>query len=662
MVESLSDRGAAWLGRRRAQLVDLAALWAASLLCEWSAMSRELPPQAILCALLIADAIPGRLGPEGERAGRNFTLNLPYYAAVSTAAGLLWTFAFQLPAASLEFIPIWLGLAFFSRVAGPLLWDRLCDFDSRYPASPLRSVALETAILGAGVYQASGFYSGFWPGRLYPVLAWLSWPALRILTSSLVRPRARRAGWLGLALSYVAFVLIVAIIRQGARAESMRMTGVFLGWCLVGILVARGTWGALASRRPRPLGEVARWTVIATLGLWLMRGYSTADLYGAGDAQWYGTMLADAVAQVRAGVFPIWMGQSATQFNGAIYPLRIAPGFHYLGVLLDALTFHTGGIFALQNLLLTLVALASLFCCYFSLAVLAPLRRWTALALALVFFACPGVLGMAYMNDLLMSWMTLPWVVLAWFATIRSFQDGGRTPTMALLGVSLGLCWWGHSPIALWMTLIAGALQVVRLGRLLPSVPRMAPLAVGAFSFVAVAAYPLGSVLLYPPEPGLRVDAFQQATASSLAYFVREVFPAILLPLSHGGHQLGDLQLGYSLWALFFLCLWAYAGRRSLPLGACLGVGLVLLLLLIPVPWLNPALWACVPKFIRNATSNWAMNRLYLPLAGALVFAAGSLLDRIPRAAAPPAALRCNDRARLLLEPDRSLGIPPRPL
>ena len=71
-------------------------------------------------------------------------------------------------------------------------------------------------------------------------------------------------------------------------------------------------------------------------------------------------------------------------------------------------------------------------------------------------------MGIAYNSDLYMSWTTAPLVPLVWFATIRSFQDKGRMGTMLLLGSALGLCWWGHSPIALWSTLLAGAAQAAR--------------------------------------------------------------------------------------------------------------------------------------------------------------------------------------------------------
>jgi hypothetical protein len=579
----------------------------------------------MLCSLLIADAIPGGTNLSQRGPKRAFIQCLPYFFAVSAATGILWHFAFKLPWVSLGFIPFWLALIWIRRVSGPAFWRYLSDFDSRKPAALLRSILLETSVLGVGFYLASAFYPGFWPNRLLPIAAGLAWPGVRVVTSRLFSKTTASGEWFRLGATFVLFSsgLAIALLASGIRPTLP--FAVVLLWSLVAVAIARLSWRVLLARLPSPEAEVARWVVVFIVTLWLMRGYATYELSGAGDAQWYGMMLADMVSQVRSGVFPVWMGQSATQFNGAIYPLRIAPGFHYLGALLDMLTFRSAGVFALQNLLLTLIALGSTFCCYFSLTTLAPRRRWVAVALATLFFSCPGVLGMTYKNDLLMSWVTLPWSVLAWFATVRSFQNGGRPSTMVLLGASLGLCWWGHSPIALWMTLVAGSLQIVRIVADLPTLPKFSPLAAGAVSFLAVAAYPLGSVLLYPPEKGLQVDAFQRATASSIAYFVRDVFPAILLPLTPGGHALGDLQLGYAIWAILFFCAWAAWRQANLPARACLGASVLLLLLLIPVPRLNAALWAGIPGFVRNATSNWAMNRLYLVIAGAVIFGAGAI-------------------------------------
>lgn len=369
--------------------------------------------------------------------------------------------------------------------------------------------------------------------------------------------------------------------------------------------------------------ELLRVAILAAAALWLMQGFARRSLHGGADALWYAMNLADTVAQVRSGVFPVFVGQSIYQFNGALCPIRIAPAFHYLGVLLDTLTARTLGIFELQNLLLTLLALASILTAYLGLRALLPERKWLAAALAALFLSCPGVLGIAYNDDLFMTWTTLPMVPVAWYATIRSFQDGGSTPTLVLLGSALGFCWWGHSPIALWSTFLAGAAQAVRLGAQWRGANWLG-LIPGGLVFGAISAYPVGSVLFFPAEPRAHVNFFQHASAGMVVYFNHQVSPDAFLPMSATGRALSDFQLGYALWALLFLLLWTQ--RRHLrPISAVPAAGATLLaLLLIPLPGVDLALWSLVPGFVRDVTGNWAMTRLYLPLAAATVFAAAA--------------------------------------
>jgi hypothetical protein len=370
--------------------------------------------------------------------------------------------------------------------------------------------------------------------------------------------------------------------------------------------------------------EFERCVILAGGTLFLMRGFASTALNGTDDALWYATMLADTVAQVRHGVFPIWLGQSTYQFNGAIYPLRVAPAFHYLGALLDTLTFHSMGVFALQNLLLTLVALAAVATAYACLRSLIPAKPWLAAGLAALFLWCPGVLGIVYNTDLYMSWTTVPTVPLIWFATVRSFKARNQCGPMLLLGASLGLCWWGHSPIALWSTLLAFAAQVVRLVSQRHEGVPWKPILAGVVAFGLISAYPIGSVLLFPPEPGTRADSFQKATAGTINYFLNQAFPATLLPLSSKGRSLGDFQVGYALWAVFGISLLSirrvWRSECLVPLGAAV----LLALLLFPIPGVNLWLWSAIPSFVRDTTGNWVMNRLYLPLAGALVFGAAA--------------------------------------
>ncbi len=390
-----------------------------------------------------------------------------------------------------------------------------------------------------------------------------------------------------------------------------------LAWALV------FDWGRLRIRSPAA-NEALRIGFLGVSALWLLRGFANPNLNGTPDAQWYGTMLADLVAQERAGVFPVWIGQSVYQFNGSIYPLRVAPAFHHLGGLLDLLTLRSLGAFALQNLLLVLVGMAAMGTAYASLRSLLPKRQWLAAGLAALFLSCPGVLGIAYNTDLYMSWTTLPAVPLVWYATVKSFRDRGAAPTLTLLGAALGFTWWGHTPIALWSTLIAGAAQVARLTLERGQGLRLRALAWGAAAFSVVAAYPVGSVLLFPTEPGLHSDSFQRATAGTITYFLSQAYPSTFLPLSLNARSLGDFQAGYALWAVFLVSVAGLWRLRLADALVPLAASAVLGFLLLPIPHVSLAVWGLIPDFVRDTTGNWVMNRLYLPLAASIVFGAAA--------------------------------------
>jgi hypothetical protein len=370
--------------------------------------------------------------------------------------------------------------------------------------------------------------------------------------------------------------------------------------------------------------EVMRCLLLAGGTLFLMRGFASRSLNGGDDALWYATMLADMVAQVRSGVFPVWVGQSVFQFNGAIYPLRVAPAFHYLGALLDFLTLHRLGIFALQNLLLTLLALCATASAYLCLRKLLPKREWLAAGLAALFVSCPGVLGIAYNQDLYMSWTTVAVLPPIWLATVRSFQPRHKVESLAVLGAALGLCWWGHSPIALWSTLLAFGAQVARLFHERRGGISWKPILTGAGVFGLIAGYPIGSVLFFPPEAGASADSFQKATAGTIVYFLNQAFPSTFCPVSDKARSLGDFQLGYSLWAILLLSIWSCRNRRPWACVVALVAAVFLSIILLPIPGIDSAVWTAIPAFVRDTTGNWVMNRLYLPLAAAIVFGAAA--------------------------------------
>ena len=136
--------------------------------------------------------------------------------------------------------------------------------------------------------------------------------------------------------------------------------------------------------------EFLRLTLLAAVALLIAQPYFSPRLIGTGDALWYHHLLADAVTQFRAGVFPVFVGQSDYSFNGAVYPLRAAPYYQYLAIGLDLITGQSLSFFALQHLTAVLSFLGGILGAYFSLVWVAPAQRWPAAALATLYVLCPG--------------------------------------------------------------------------------------------------------------------------------------------------------------------------------------------------------------------------------------------------------------------------------
>ena len=625
---SLLQKSKNWLTREQFRAIDLGWLLIAVATTDFLIPLPSLEWGARLAIFVIALLLPTRQPAQGTSLLARWRARLPWQLAVCAVTVMVLVWWLALPLRALLFLPLWLAASFATYLLRAkaqwvtFVWDwwRQTFVDHRWDI-----LITEASIVGSFSYAAACFWPHFWPKSWVAIAIAVAWPLGRAIGGwHQPAPDYRRD------LARLAIVglpaMLAAVILTSWRGDSIPDVAhlVVPAWCALALVVHRGFLRALQRRGAETIAENARLTLLLVAALWLMRGFARSTVHGTGDALWYGTMLADMVAQTRAGVFPVWLGQSIYQFNGAIYPLRVAPAFHYLGALLDALTLHTLGVFALQNLLITLIGVSTILITYFCLSALLLGRCWFAASLALLFLACPGVLGIAYNTDLFMSWTTLPVMPLAWFASMRSFRDRGALGSLLLLGGALGLCWWGHSPIALWTTLFAGTIQLVRVILQRPRGRDWLGLAGGAAVFAAIAFYPLGSVLLFPPEPGINAAGFQIAKPDVIVYFLRQAFPAVLLPLSNNGRSLGDFQLGYALWGILLAGLWRWRCTPRIEARIFLAIAALLVVLLTPFPGMNLALWSAIPGFIRNITGNWVMNRLYLLLAGTIVFGAAA--------------------------------------
>ncbi len=373
----------------------------------------------------------------------------------------------------------------------------------------------------------------------------------------------------------------------------------------------------------RKASEVARVGVLALAAGWLLHPLATGRRFGGGDALWYAQMLGDFATQVRHGFFPVFAGQTDFAFNGAVYPLRVAPLYQHLAALLDLLTFHSLGIFALQHLTLIACGAAGMFGAYATLCWIAPSRRWPAVGFAVLYLSCPGLLATVYAQDLYMTWMTVALAPFAAYGIARTFRHDDLRSQL-VLGASLASLWWAHSPIALWFTLVAAASQLVRIAALRFPRGGVGRGRAGATVFAALAQYPFVSVasLGSPGDPS--PAAVPLDNPGAIAEYIRSAFPAALLPIGRDVSGLGALQLGYGLWAVFLASLAVLSLRRRLDLAVLLGASGLLLFLMIPVPGLNRLLWGLMPGAVLRITYYWPMQRFYL-IAAALLAAAGQI-------------------------------------
>jgi len=204
---------------------------------------------------------------------------------------------------------------------------------------------------------------------------------------------------------------LALLILVGAALVGPQVSLAFAFWfgsaTAVLCLAFRLLFWAVRSAWPNQPMEIFRWLAVAAAGTALMLPYYGRQQTGSGDAYWYVIMLADLVAQLRHGVFPVWIGQSEYAFNGAVSPLRLAPCFQYAGGALDLLTAHRLDPLPLKNALLCLIGLAIAASAYLSLRAVLWRRPGLACLLALLWVTSPSTLVPLAGNSMYMQFTAL---------------------------------------------------------------------------------------------------------------------------------------------------------------------------------------------------------------------------------------------------------------
>jgi hypothetical protein len=368
-------------------------------------------------------------------------------------------------------------------------------------------------------------------------------------------------------------------------------------------------------------GETGRILVLIATAVWLFHPFATHRFVGTGDALWYANMLADFVLQWRAGIFPVFVGQTEFAFNGAVYPLRVAPLFQHWGGVLDLFTGQRLSFFCLQHLVAITVGCAGLGSAYFCLRRLTTPSPWEAVLLAVLYITCPGVLALVYTQDLYMSWMTVPFLPWVFYGVVRSFQDDDWN---ALICISAGLAgtWLAHAPIAMWSTIVVVATQAIRLLAFHRSRGSWSRAGLAVCLFLLLGSQPFVSLHeIKTPELPTAAASTPLARPEQIVQFLYSAVPGCFEPLSQGAGSLSDIQLGYSLFAMLAIAMYSFARARNRAAGVLLICATGLLFVVIPIPGWSELFWLKIaPEPVRRLTYYWPMHRIYAVLAAMLPF------------------------------------------
>jgi hypothetical protein len=209
-------------------------------------------------------------------------------------------------------------------------------------------------------------------------------------------------------------------------------------------------------------GEMLRLMLLVAAAGWVLKSLLTMHFVGGLDARWYGYTMIDALEQARSGHWPVFVGQGAFQWNGAVHPIRTAPMFLNLGILLDLLTLRRLTPLGVEHLTLAVAVVQAALLCYILLVRCAPWARWTAWIAALSWLLAPMVLAYLVAQEMYMTVMALSWLPLVYYGNVRLVQRDDGIGQICL-AAGLTLTWMSHAAVAAWATVITIIIQGLRL-------------------------------------------------------------------------------------------------------------------------------------------------------------------------------------------------------
>jgi len=472
-----------------------------------------------------------------------------------------------------------------SGVAAWLLFAHRCFLGLTIP--PL-SLILTTSIILAGLAWLCGLHRDWACGAFRFTFRVVLFTALTITSLALLPGIEYEWSFNGLATWYAVTLLIVFLFQRA------------LFWKLEG-------------KTPQASLESFRWMIILMASTWAVGPVYDIKPSGAGDAFWYTIMLADYLEQLRMGIFPVWIGQTEYAFNGAFFPLRIAPGFQHLGGVVDAITIHSLDYVAVKNLVLALNAIATGFFTYFCFRSILTNIPNLAAALALVYLLCPGLLAPWVIGDQYMTFLTGPFIPVVFYGYWRSYTKNDAIGHI-LLGAGTAALWLFHTPVALWTSLFSAGLYVTKIVKHLQSGRELKMMLLALAVYIGLGTYPIFSAISIDSMVKFSVDG------ESIFSESMRIFPDILFKTISNGYGPHNYQPGFAALAAGIAGGTLAIYLRKPGSLAFTTASLILSLFLLPIPGISYWLWNHIPQFILNTTNTWAAQRLALIWVALLIF------------------------------------------
>ena len=364
----------------------------------------------------------------------------------------------------------------------------------------------------------------------------------------------------------------------------------------------------------------------------LYKPYFENRYFGTPDDGFYLLVLQDLIAQLKAGIFPQYIPQSAYLADGNGF--AAGPLYGFMGQLI-----YLSGLgktpLLIQHYTVLLSAFLSTLFLYLILCKLIPKSPWISALLTLLYLSCPGVMTLIYGCSMYASFMALPFIPLVIFSLNQIYKSGDYRWSF-LGGSSLALVWFAHPPIGLFLVFCAIIISFAIIN------PWEKNKKILLFWAIFMAAYLWQFLVIFslnllggPPTEvklGLSELAWSLLTpnpswAHGVLRDMHGLMPQILFPIQYGDHNYRGFQLGYSLWFLAgVVFIYAMKIKTDKWLKALLILIAFFILLANPIKDVTDWLWSFLPGAVSLLNPIWPNMRLFPILAILIIFSIASML------------------------------------